>query len=238
MRVFIGWDDREARAGQVAAKSLREVTGGAIEPEFLRADKLAAQGLLTRSVDQRGSQWYDMASNAPVSTAFGCSRFLTPILAQGEWALFVDADMVFLRDPRELLAEAKAQAYPSAVYVVKHRHEPAELYKMVNQQQTVYPRKNWSSVVLFNAAHPANLRLSLRDVNERPGRDLHAFYWLADSEIGTLDAKWNWLVDVQPRPADVGIAHLTMGGPYLPGWRGGSFDAEWLATEARLKDMP
>lgn len=227
MRVFIGYDPSESEAARVAAKTLRQVTVGAIEPEFLCAPKLADQGLLYRITDKRGGNAYDLISNAPKSTEFAISRFLTPILCQTGFALFVDCDMVFVRDPREMLAEIKAE---HAVSVVKHDHRPTEQWKMVNQQQTAYPRKNWSSVALYNCEHPANRRLSVRDVNERPGRDLHAFYWLHDDEIGELHPRFNWLVDVKPRPDNLAIAHMTLGGPWLKGWQGGSFDAEWLAA--------
>jgi hypothetical protein len=223
-KVYIGYDSREAEAARVAAKTLREVTRGQIEPTFLRADRLREQGLLTRPVDDRG-QRYDIVSNAPASTEFAISRFLTPILAQEGWALFVDCDVVFREDPREMLGEVSAE---HAVSVVKHATGGAASgTKMDGQVQTSYARKNWSSVMLFNADHPANRRLSLRDVNERPGRDLHAFYWLHDSEIGSLAPRWNWLVNVEGECQD-GIAHFTLGGPFTPGWTGAQHDDIWL----------
>ena len=214
----------------VAARSLRDVTDGALNAEFLHVDKLVSQGLLWRPVDRRG-QKYDLISSAPASTDFAASRFLTPILCQTGYALFCDCDVVFMDDPRSMLRETITG---SAVYVVKHDHEPIEKVKMVNQVQTSYPRKNWSSVMLFQCGHPANRRLSLHDVSSRPGRDLHAFYWLHNSEIGSLDSRWNWLVDVEPAPARIGIAHMTLGGPWLPGWKGGSFDAEWHLASGRM----
>lgn len=231
MKVYIGFDEREAAAAEVARKTLREVTRGEIEPEFICASKMAAQGLLWRMSDHRGGQDYDFVSNALKSTRFALSRFLTPILAQSGFALFVDCDVVFLRDPRVMLNDVKAE---HAVSVVDHPHAvyPSE-WKMVNQKQTNYPRKNASSVMLFNCDHGANRRLSLRDVNERPGRDLHAFYWLNETEIGTLAPQWNWLVDVEPRPIGTGIAHMTLGGEWLEGWKGGSFDAEWREARDR-----
>jgi hypothetical protein len=227
MRVLIGYDPAEAEAAKVAAKTLRQVTVGAIEPEFLCAPKLSDQGLLHRITDKRGGNAYDLISNAPKSTEFAISRFLTPILCQTGYALFVDCDVVFEVDPRAMLTEVKAE---HAVSVVKHDHRPTEQWKMVNQQQTTYPRKNWSSVMLFNCEHAANRRLSVRDVNERPGRDLHAFYWLHDDEIGELHPRWNWLVRVQPRPALPGIQHFTLGGPFTPGWHGVEHDDLWLAA--------
>jgi len=227
MRVFIGYDEREDAAAEVARRSLHTVTGGQIEPEFLCLSKLIAQGLLSRRViDERGGQDYDLISNAPQSTRFAISRFLTPILCQRGYALFVDCDVVFLQDPRSMLNDVHAC---NAINVVKHGNLPNQTPKMGGLVQQAYHRKNWSSVMLFNCDHHANRRLSLRDVNERPGRDLHAFYWLNDDEIGSLDPRWNWLVDVQRRPERDGIAHMTLGGPWIAGWQGGSFDEEWKA---------
>jgi hypothetical protein len=227
MKVYIGYDPVEHEAAVVAAKSLREVTRGEIEAEFLCLPKLVDQGLIWRQHDARGGQRYDFVSQSTQSTEFSVTRFLTPILAQSGYALFLDCDMVFLRDPRMMLNEVSAA---HAVSVVKHNHPGDEPSKMMGLAQTKYPRKNWSSVMLFNCDHAANRRLSLRDVNERPGRDLHGFYWLEDSEIGALNPVWNYLVDVQERPAEIGIAHLTLGGPWFKGWQGGSFDDEWRAA--------
>ncbi len=226
LRVFIGYDSREHEAARVAAKSLHRVTNGEIEPTFLCESKLRDQGLLTRPFDRRG-HGYDLISNETFSTEFKFTRFLTPILAQQGFALFGDCDVVFLRDPRVMLDGTHAH---HAVSVVKHEQVSIEQLKMESREQKRYPRKNWSSVMLFNADHPANRRLSLRDVNSRPAQALHAFYWLHDDEIGELAPQWNWLVDAEPRPDDLGIAHMTVGGPWLEGWKGGSFDAEWRAA--------
>jgi len=229
MRVFIGYDSREDAAAITAARSLKKVTNGQIEPELLKSARLYDQGLLWRPVDQRGSEDYDLTSNEYTSTRFKNTRFLVPMLCQSGHALFVDCDVVFLRDPREMLDEVLGA---QALYVVKHHYHTGEQWKMVNQRQKWYPRKNWSSVMLFNCDHPANRRLSLRDVNERTAQRLHSFYWLSDAEIGLLDPAWNWLVDVQPQPKNLGIAHMTLGGPWIDGWRGGSFDEQWLAAAA------
>lgn len=221
MKIYIGHDGREQAAYDVAVRTLSKHSQ--IEPEPLSTERLAERGLLRRAVDRRG-QMYDLPSNAPCATDFAISRFLTPILAQAGWALFVDCDVVFMADPAELLAIADPS---KAVMVVKH-DQAGGGFKMDGQVQTTYSRKNWSSVMLFNCDHRANRRLSLTDVNERPGRDLHAFYWLADSEIGELPSEWNWLVNVEPKPVVPKIAHFTNGGPWFPTWPGAEHDEIWL----------
>jgi hypothetical protein len=224
MKIYIGYDEREQRAVEVAIKSLRTVAPD-LEPELLCAAKLTDQGLLTRIADHRGGQDYDLVSNALKSTRFAISRFLTPLLHQEGYALFTDCDMVFMEDPRAMLQEVRAD---HAVSVVKHDYVPSAQWKMVTQRNQPYLRKNWSSVMIFNCDHPGNRRLSLRDVNERPGRDLHRFYWLHDDEIGALDTRWNWLVGEQPKPDRIGIAHFTLGGPWFEAWHGAEHDDIWL----------
>lgn len=232
MRVFIGYDPREHEAAMVALHSLREVTRGELTAEFLEVNALRQRGLLTRIRDERGVQDYDLVSNHTYSTRFNISRFLVPILCQDGPALFVDCDVVFLRDPREMLPP-EGSLLP-AVSVVQHEHVPTRTVKMMGQWQRSYSRKNWSSVMLFNCGHPANRRLSLWDVNNRHRDELHGFYWLHDSEIGALGRSWNWLVNEQPMPEQLGIAHFTNGGPFNENWRGAPHDDIWLAARDRM----
>lgn len=233
MRVIIGWDSKEPEAGRVAAKSLKDVSG--LEAEFLRAEDMRAKGLFTRLEDTRG-QRFDLASGAPCSTEFSNLRFLVPLLGLQGPVLFVDCDVVFLTDPRKMLDERMSRVRDwqnFAVSVVQHNYRPHTLHKMVTQAQTVYSRKNWSSVMLFNCDHPANRRLTLWDVNNRLGRNLHNFYWLHDSEIGELTRGWNWLVGEQEKPDPLHIAHFTLGGPFTPGWHGAEHDDLWNAAAGK-----
>ncbi len=211
LRVYLGYDPREQKAYSVAESSLERKSTIPVIVTPLNAERLAANGLLRRPTDTRG-QRYDILSNAPASTEFAISRFAVPFLAQTGWALFADCDVVFMGDVAELLYLADPKY---AVMCVKHGFDNLTGSKMDSQQQAPYPRKLWSSVMLWNCDHPANKRLSLVDVNERPGRDLHALYWLHDSEIGELPKEWNWLVGLQPKPEYPKIAHFTLGTPDL-----------------------
>jgi lipopolysaccharide biosynthesis glycosyltransferase len=223
VKVYIGYDKREDAAYQVAKSSLKRSSG--IDCEALCDERLRAVGLYTRNVDARDGAFYDLPSQAPCSTAFATTRFLVPILCQRGFALFSDCDVIFMDDVSSILNEIEPG---KAVYVVKHNHAGDEGMKMDGQKQTKYPRKNWSSVMLFDCDHPANKRLNLESVNRLPGRDLHGFYWLADSEIGVLNPRWNWLVNVSLRPESPAIAHFTLGGPWIPDWSGAKYDDLWL----------
>lgn len=232
VQAFIGADSREPRAAQAALATLR---AQGHDGSLLWTHELRQRGLLWRPTDTRG-QAFDLTSGAPVATEFAISRFLTPILSLKQWALFTDGDVIF---HDYALQAMRALADPRfAVQVVKHDHQPTRTVKMDGQPQTSYPRKNWSSVMLFNCDHPANQRLTLHDVNARAGLWLHQFGWLADSEIGELPPAFNWLVNEQPRPDTCYISHFTNGGPFTPGWPGAPHDEIWLEAVDELGPAP
>lgn len=226
LRVYIGVDAREQAAFDVAAKTARSF-GCQVFPVY--EDRLRAIGLLTRPTDRRGQMW-DFNSSAPQSTDTAISRFAVPLLAHSGWCLAVDTDVAFLQDPHELLRYADEDR---AVMVVKHAPLKATGTKMDGQPQIPYDRKNWSSVALWNVDHPANRRLNLTVLNQWPGRDLHAFKWLADSEIGDLPREANWLVGIQPKPARPIIAHFTLGVPAMAGHEHDEYADIWTEASQR-----
>lgn len=201
--------------------------------------------ILTRPIEHRNGQMWCPISDAPMSTEFAISRFCVPFLQDHGWALFADCDIICWSDIEELFALADDKY---AVMVCKHQqqYDPKDsltpgnpeawkpTLKMDAQIQTFYDRKNWSSVILWNCDHPANVRLTREKLNTWPGRDLHAFKWLEDSEIGELPQHWNWLVNVTPgEPEKKGIWHFTLGGPWFEDWKSSEHDAEWI-KEAML----
>ncbi len=236
--VYLGWDSREPEAYDVAAHSIRENARGPVTIYPLKLGRLEQAGLMRRPyerrptpTDKRGQLW-DMISDAPMATEFAISRFLVPILQQAGIAIFMDSDVVVLGDVYDLQDQARAQDH-LALWCVQHEVRVGATTKMDGQAQTYYARKNWSSVMVFNCDQPMNQALNLTAVNGRIGRALHAFYWLHDRLIGRLDPEWNWLVGVQPRPAEPKIAHYTLGGPWLPNWESREHDDLWLSARAR-----
>lgn len=233
--VFIGWDSRAAIAYDVAKFSIGRRTKARVRNHALKLEALREDGVLTRPVERRDGNLWCPISEAPMATEFAISRFAVPLLQSEGLALFVDCDIICNADIEEVFALADQRF---AVQVVKHEQPAAAegATKMDGQQQTNYARKNWSSVVLWNCGHPSNQKLTHAVLNTWPGRDLHAFRWLEDSEIGELPKGWNYLVDVNPKPKRVELAHLTLGGPWFKGWRfgSGSYDEAWVAESKEM----
>lgn len=237
MSVFIGYDPREIEAFAVARAGIE----AHYPPQLvfgLHLPSLRASGLYSRPTSRHpnqggpGGQLWDDISNAPMSTEFAISRFLTPFLAPDQWALFKDCDMLIRANINELFRAADDRY---AVMCVKHNHQvsPYGETKMNGSQQVGYARKNWSSVMLFNCRHPANRRLTLDMVNTLPGRDLHRFCWLEDDEIGELDPAWNWIPGVSAPSDDPKIVHFSLGVPTMRGYENQPYADEWRAQLAQ-----
>lgn len=225
--VFIGWDPRERLAWTVACASLQAQASFPVTVHAIWRQQLEALGIYRRAHSTRGAQLFDDISDAPCATEFSLARFGVPLLArQNGWALFVDVDFLFRADVWDLYRAADRRY---AVMVVKHRHEPEEDVKMDAQAQTRYPRKNWSSCVLWNMQHAANQSRLSDLLNTWNGARLHGFEWLRDEQIGELPEgeAWNWL-DGHSSPEIVPKAvHFTRGTPDMPGYEHTRYASEW-----------
>ncbi len=212
IRVFIGYDGREAATANVLAHSILVRASKPTATSYVMLSQLG--GVFTRPRDPLQS------------TDFSFSRFLTPYLSGFEgWSLFMDCDMIMRRDIAELWA-LRDERY--AVMCVKHQHVPREDTKFLGEKQTKYGKKNWSSVVLFNNARCRALTPEF--VNTATGLELHQFKWLeSDDLIGALPSEWNHLVGFNPPRADAAVVHYTIGGPYFHEYRDCEYAAEWCA---------
>ena len=167
------------------------------------------------------------------STEFSISRFIVPALSEFTgWSLFMDCDMLCLADIALLVPETQRQS-DQAVLVCKHDYEPNPARKFLNQEQTSYPRKNWSSVMFFNNA--LCTALTPEKVNTATGLHLHRFEWLPDDRlIGELPLEWNWLVDEYPKNPNARILHFTRGGPWFEEYKNCDYADEWRAERAAM----
>ena len=219
-KVYVGYDSREDIAWQVCRHSIERHARATLPVHPLRQPSLRELGLYTRPHDSTSS------------TEFSLTRFLTPYVAAHDgWTLFVDCDVLFTRDLNDLFDGLDDRR---AVYVVKHDYVPANGSKMDGRAQTSYPRKNWSSVMLFNGSNPHVRALTPQVVNAASPSHLHRFGWLPHEDlIGSLDLSWNFLEGEYPKPAETPAAiHFTNGGPWFSNWRDVDYADLWLAEEA------
>ena len=213
LEVYIGFDPKEALALEVLAHSIRSRSSIPVSIRPLVQKELRDQGLYRR---ERGPT---------ESTEFSLTRFLVPALSGYRgWSLFMDCDMLCRADIAELYALRDDE---KAVMVAKHDYVPKTERKFLDQVQTKYERKNWSSLMLFNNARCR--ALSPDYVNSASGLELHRFKWVDDRRIGELPKAWNWLVTEYDYDPAAKLVHYTIGGPWFEPYRGCDYAAEWFA---------
>lgn len=213
LTAYVGFDSREIPAYIKATKTLYKNASTPVQVVTLAQSWLRARRLYYRQWEWRKGQRIDLQDGKPFSTEFAFTRFLVPALNDyAGWALFCDCDFLFRADIADLLPLLDEQY---AVRVVKHDYRPAPGMKMDACKQEPYPRKNWSSFILWNCGHPANKALTVEGVNSKPGSFLHGFGWLPDSAIGDLPEAWNWLEGHSPEDIEPKAVHFTRGGPWF-----------------------
>lgn len=239
LTIMLGWDSREKVAYEVCKHSIENRTNANVKIVPLYHKELRRQGFfrrpwLTGAVDGNSS---DLIDQRPFSTEFSHTRFLVPELMKFKgWALFMDCDMIFRCDIKELF-DLCDDRY--AVMVVKHRQNVSKSEKMDGSPQQSYFRKNWSSFVLWNCNHPKNKQLTKEIVNTATGGWLHSFSWLEEHEIGCLPDYYNWIEgssrgDIRPR-----VIHFSEGGPWFDGHKDVMFsDLWWDEYKSFNTDLP
>ena len=221
IKIFIGYDPVESVAWHTMAASIYRQSSRPVAIVPLNLDNL--KGIFNRPRDPKQSN------------EFSFSRFLVPYLCNYEGkGIYFDCDQMLRTDIAEILTVMEEQP-GKAVYVVKHTYEPRNDVKYLNTVQYKYPRKNWSSVVLWNCEHLKNKIITPSFLNTAEGLVLHRFNWLEDDDIGELDIRWNWLVgEYEDPPKDVKNVHWTVGGPYFPEYANVDFSDEWVAEKALM----
>lgn len=218
VKIYIGFDQREAVAYHTFVQSLIENASIPLDITPLAVRNL--KGYEEKHEDK--------------SNDFVYSRFLTPSLNDFKgWAIFADGDMICQADIKELL---DLRDDSKALQVVKHDYKTKAYQKYLGNINQDYPRKNWSSVILWNCAHPKHKILTPDFIANQPGKYLHRFSWLEDSEIGELPKEWNWLVTEYPNNEQANILHYTLGTPCFKDYRNTEMSDIWLKKHDRLND--
>jgi len=213
--VFVGYDPRESIAYHTFCQSV--IQSSSVLPSFVP--------LASRLLD-------DFDGQQDGSNAFIYSRYLVPSIMKWDgWAIFADGDMICKNDIKELW-ELRDDKY--AVMVVKHDYKTKFARKYIDtpleNHNINYPRKNWSSVMLWNCYHRKNQILTPEFVAEAGPTFMHRFQWLRDDEIGELPIEWNWLVgEYEPRET-AKLYHYTLGVPSIPHYEDCPHAEHWFES--------
>jgi len=159
------------------------------------------------------------------SNDFVYSRFLVPhFMGFSGRAIYLDGDMIVRGDIAELYEMLRLDM---DVAVVKHEYKTKASTKYLDSKNEDYPRKNWSSMIVWNCNTFPNRKLTPEFVQSQPGSYLHRFSWIQDDRIQTLPPEWNWLPDeLGPNP-DAKLLHYTLGAPCFREFADTEMSDEW-----------
>ena len=218
IKLIIGFDQRESIAYHTFAQSILEKCSEPVM--FIPLAMNTLKGFKDKHKDK--------------SNDFIYSRFLTPYLCNFKgWAIFADGDMICQADIKELwdlTDESKA------LQVVKHDYKTKAQKKYLGNVNEDYPKKNWSSLILWNCSHPKHKILTPEFIASQTGKYLHRFSWLDENEIGELPKEWNWLAIEYPENKNAKLIHYTLGTPCFKEYKESDMADIWYQTYNRTID--
>lgn len=212
--IFVGYDPREAVAYHTCVNSI-----------IRHASQPVAIMPLALNLFKDYTETHTDGSNE-----FIYSRFLVPhLMSWTGHAIFIDGDMIVRSDIVELW---NMRAPDLDVQVVKHNYKTKRSIKYLGAPNEDYPRKNWSSVILWNCNSFPNRCLTPEFVQRSTGSFLHRFSWLEDRRIGELPIEWNWLPDEFGANPDAKLLHYTLGAPCFKEFADTPMADEWHREHA------
>jgi len=218
INLIVGFDQREAVAYHVFCQTI--IDRATMPVQFL---PLAENTL---------NEYKEMHTDG--SNKFIYSRFLTPYLMNfSGWAIFADGDMACQADISELWS---LRDETKAVQVVKHDYKTKSTKKYLGNKNEDYPKKNWSSLILWNCGHPKNIILTPEFIQSKPGSYLHRFSWIEDDLIGELNAEWNWLAIEYPENPNAKLIHYTLGTPCFKDYADEPMSDVWKKSYLRINE--
>ena len=223
--VFIGYDPREAIAFHVCANSIIRHSSQPVQiiPVALNLFKEYTE------------------THTDGSNHFIYTRFLVPYMMKWQGhAIFIDGDMIVRDDIAQLW---ELRDHSKDVQVVKHNYKTRMPIKYLGSKNEDYPRKNWSSVILWNCNSYPNRKLTPDYVMKATGAELHRFTWCTDDRIGELPPEWNWLPDEYGANPDAKLLHYTLGTPCFHEFADTPQGSEWhreriLTEYCQQHDLP
>ena len=216
--IIVGFDQREAVAYHAFAQSVIEKS--TIPVRFL---PLSIASL---------SDYKETHEDG--SNDFIYSRFLVPSIMNFKgWSIYADGDMICLEDIKKLW-DLRDKKY--AVQVVKHDYKTKIAQKYWGNKNEDYPRKNWSSLILWNCEHQSHKILTPEFIQNQTGAFLHRFSWIDDKYIGAIEKEWNWLAMEYEEKKDINLIHYTIGTPCFEEYETKSLSSYWKKSFLNMLD--
>ena len=213
LNIYIGYDSRHKSIAELNKKCLEAgmLFGAGTGPSYNEMDNWVPE---IKFLDISKIPEYNR-DYAQQSTEFTYSRFLIPHLENYEgFSIFLDDDILFTES---ILPMFNFLDMDDAVACIKYDFDKYAETKFTGEKNVSYPKKLWSSLMIFNNGHEDCKKLTPEIVNTESGKYLHQFEWTDKiSEIpdwyvfteGHDTEETNW------RPS---AYHYTRGGPWIEG---------------------
>ena len=213
LNIYIGYDSRHTSVAELNKKCLESsiIFGAGSGETYNQMDKWVPE-IKFLDISKIPEYTRDYANQ---STEFTYSRFLIPYLENYEgFSIFLDDDILFTES---ILPMFYFLDLDDAVACIKYDFDKYVDTKFNGEKNVSYPKKLWSSLMIFNNAHEDCKKLTPEIVNTESGKYLHQFEWTDKiSEIpdwyvfteGHDTEETNW------RPS---AYHYTRGGPWIEG---------------------
>ena len=211
MRIFIGHDSKYPQATKVCRKSM-ELHNDNLDITYVDKEHL------------KRINFYGREDVPGESTEFSFTRFYVPMLCNYEGiAMFCDNDFVWKCDPLEI----EKYLGNNDIAVVKHKYYKANDTKMDGVKNKDYPRKNWSSLIIYNCSKLRHL--SKEYLDDARHSDLHELRWAKN--IGEIPRQYNHLVGIYKKRynpySKIKALHYTSGGPWFDNYKEAELSEEW-----------
>ena len=213
LNIYIGYDSRHTSVAELNKKCLESgiIFGAGSGETYNQMDKWVPE-IKFLDISKIPEYTRDYANQ---STEFTYSRFLIPYLENYEgFSIFLDDDILFTES---ILPMFNFLDMDDAVACIKYDFDKYAETKFTGEKNVSYPKKLWSSLMIFNNGHEDCKKLTPEIVNTESGKYLHQFEWTDKiSEIpdwyvfteGHDTEETNW------RPS---AYHYTRGGPWIEG---------------------
>jgi hypothetical protein len=220
--IYIGFDS--SNYGQQIAWDVckRSMLKNCSDPNKINIIKLVKSDLIDKDIFKR--------TDNDGSTEFTYTRFFVPYLNNYMgYAIFVDSDFLWECDVLELFE--KYVNSTCAVSCIKHKYTQCnDKFKMDGKKQEWYPKKNWSSLMIYNCSHiNVKKNLILENTNTKSAKWLHRMMWCDEEkgEILEIPRSYNYLVNYY-HEGPIKALHFTDGGPWHPGYEDVTYGNRWL----------
>lgn len=212
LNIYIGYDSRHGNLAEVSKISIEQSifkdTGAGhlineirYEPEI----KLLDVSKIPEYTREYANQ----------STEFTYSRFLIPYLENYEgFSIFIDDDFIFERTLLPMFYYLHPDDAVACIQYPQYKHDETKFNGEVNID---YPKKLWSSMMIFNNGHEDCKKLTPETVNTWTGKQLHQFEWT--DKISKIPEKYIFVegYDDPDVKWDFSGIHYTRGGPWVEG---------------------